>query len=240
MLTSYASSLETALFPVEVTSATTCVKLLQRLLPPVLSLPQVAYYLLWLNEKPTAKSEDEIMKEAADSIIQSQEDRKDNDTDLKKPYGARLMQGLMNLLFKQGFTVAKLAEEEKTNLDPFGIDVKVIWAGGLQYEDTRQRKERVFDRNRVDVLYLILECLGTQIYEEKRSANNLFAMYAGCGKAQNVKNMFFSLINTVVSYDWRGYVSSIVDRVGNPVYECPCGGLRHAIRPVLDRAVRND
>ena len=200
-----ASSLELPLFPMEVSSAIICVKLLKKLLPSLLAVPSVAYYILWLDEKPIGKSEDEVIQEAAEKPVAHEEEQKD-DTVVKTPYGVTLIQTLINLLFKQNLTISKLEEDEKTNLNPFGIDIKTIWSGGLQYEDTRQAKERKYDSVRCEILYLLLTCLSSQIYAPMGSTINLFSMYATCGKAQNVKNLFFSLLNTVLSYNWKGFV----------------------------------
>eukprot|EP01022_Parablepharisma_sp_SALTPOND_P000859 TRINITY_DN105156_c0_g1_i1.p1 TRINITY_DN105156_c0_g1~~TRINITY_DN105156_c0_g1_i1.p1 ORF type:complete len:1100 (+),score=45.85 TRINITY_DN105156_c0_g1_i1:99-3302(+) len=202
-LSAFASTLDTGLFTPEATSVSICVKLLQKMLPPLLSLPQVAHYILWLNGKPKGNTEEDVFKEITENPPVAEEQK--DDTDIKTPYGARLMQCLINLLFKQNFCIANLAEDEKTNLEPFGIDIKTVWSGGLQFDYTRQHKERVFDANRCDVLYTILMCIGSKIYEKMDTKYNLFSAYATNGKTQNVKNFFFSLLNTVVSYDWKGY-----------------------------------
>lgn len=178
-----------------VLEVTTCVRLLQLLLPPLLAHPPLSRSLLWLNATPSGRTEEE----AAKTLPPEKENG-------GTPHGARLMQSLINLLFRPGYCVAKLATGE---LDRFGVDPGAVWAGGLQAEEAKQGKERKFDQNRCDVLYLIMECLSTQLYEEKRACGecNLFAMYASCGETPNIKNMFFSLLNTVVSYNWKGYVS---------------------------------
>jgi len=188
-----------------------CIKMLSKLIPIILSVPHIAHYILWQNHSISQNSEDLVSKEISEKAYSISDENTEKLTEDKiiTPYGARLMQALINLLFKQNYCIGKLSAEESATLDIFGIDQKIIWCGGLQFEHTKNENERKFDENRCDVLKLILQLIGSQIYQKINTSFNYFAAYVTNGKAQNVKNMFFSLLNTVISYNWQGLIPYI-------------------------------
>jgi hypothetical protein len=202
MLFKLAAKFDAGTTPSESKMLTTCVRALQCMLPTVLSIPEISVSVLWANKRPEALTEEQAL-----ALCTAEEEHKAQSSEQSAPpLGVMLIQSLVNLLFRQEYTIAKLTEEESATLDARGIDAKVIWSGGLQYETTRQHKERKYDRVRIDILRLLLVCLSSHLYHPPKSGVNYFAAYVTCGKIIHVKNLFFSLLNTVVSYNWRGYV----------------------------------
>ncbi len=217
MLAALARSPEKELSLPEVVVATRCAEVLQVMLPSLLSFPHIAFYIFWRNDVPSQTAEDDAYNIYANRSTRETSHDPGKDEEEKKlgenpavtgvPLGARLVQTLISLLFKQGFTICGLDEEERTKIDPFGIDIKLIWSGGLQFSETRQSKERKFDSARVAVLRLLLICVTSQLYNPSENIFNYFAFCTTCGAAPYIKNLFFSLMNIVLSYNWKGYVS---------------------------------
>lgn len=187
----------------ECVRVSTCINLLIQMLPNLLSIPQNAYFILWENSIPPKTSEEEASNYYADMVTKGKFGKSEKPI---HPYGAILAQSLMNLLFMQNFTICKLNEEEKL-IDPYGIDKKLIWTGGLQYDETKQHGERIYDGNRLSILRLMIICLSSQLYSSIHSCINFFGIYFTCGKSQQNKNLFFSLLNTALGYNWKGYVT---------------------------------
>ena len=192
----------------------------------MLSLPHVTYYVLWENGDPHLTNEAEVYDFYASERAGKMEDKKGEDQkkEIKIPLGAILVQSLINLLFKQNYTISVLDAEEKAHIDPYGIDIKLIWRGGLQFSETKQHKETKYDANRIEVLKLLLLCASSQLYNPADSkVFNFSVFYATCGAAPFVKNMFFSLLNVVLSHQWQGFVSMRTSYLGNSLCECQAG-----------------
>lgn len=129
----------------------------------------------------------------------------------KCPLGLKLVQSLINLLFKQGYGVGELDEEDRKALDPNGIELRLIWSGGLQFSETRQNSVRDFDANRVHVLRVLLMCLASQVYSPDDTDFNYFVFCTANGAAPFVPILFYSLLNTILTYTWQGYVLFLVE-----------------------------
>lgn len=189
----------------DVFKASTCINLLLIMLPYLLTIPQISYFILWTNDKPPVCTEVELAKHYEDLVSKGIYGKEKKEETIL-PFGAKLAQSLLNLLFMQNFTICKLEEDEKNKIDPYGIDIKLIWTGGLQHEQTRQQKYNNYNKNRLDLLRLILLCLSSQLYSAVNACINFFPLYFTCGKSQQIKNFFFSLLNVSLSYNWKGYV----------------------------------
>jgi len=186
-----------------------CTALLQKLFPAILSLPHIAHYIFWENSVPEITSEEQAFDIYANLAarnnqqkIQNLEENKENP--IKIPLGAKLIHSLICLLFKENFTIAKLDSDDHKTLDPYGIDIKLIWTGGLQYAETKQSKNRKFDQNRCEILRVLLLCIGSQLYNPNPSVFNFFSFCCINGGAMYTKCLFFSLFNQILTYNWKG------------------------------------
>ncbi len=161
------------------------------MLPYLLSVPNLAFRIFWLNELPQQLSEDDAFR----SIKESRPAKVAG-----IPLGCRLVEALIGLLFKPNFTIAPAS----WGTTPF----ESTWADGVQFAH-RLREEKspaTYDGARVDVLRVLLVCLSEGIYTSAGEPLNYFAFCATCGSSPYQANLFLSLLNTVLAYDWRGYV----------------------------------
>jgi len=159
---------------------------------------------MWKNEIPSANNE----KIAHDTHPSLSLDPTKTQTQ-RCPLGLKLIQSLINLLFKQGYTVLELDEEDKKALDPHNIESRLIWSGGLQFIETRQKNIRDFDQNRIEVLRLLLMCFSSQLYNPDDNDFNYFVFCAINSAAPFIRIFFYSLLNSVLRYTWQGYVKVV-------------------------------
>jgi hypothetical protein len=157
---------------------------------------------MWENEIPSANNE----KTAHDNDSALNLDPTKSQAQ-KCPLGLKLIQSLINLLFKQGYTVLELDEEDKKALDPHSIELRLKWSGGLQFTETRQNNIRNFDQNRIEVLRVLLMCFSSQLYNPDDNDFNYFIFCATNGAAPFIRIFFYSLLNSILTYTWQGYVT---------------------------------
>jgi len=92
------------------------------------------------------------------------------------------------------------------------IDDDVVWKAGISVNESPNHKISVYDTNRISLLNLMISLLSQPLFytpEEYLVILNPFATYFTSRRSKNVKNLFVSLINVVISYDTTGYVSKI-------------------------------
>ena len=181
-------SFEIAMTPPESASVSICLCLLQRMLPFLFIDKELYRNFLWENDK-------QINKEP------STEAKKDKE---ETPYGIILIRSLIALLFKQNYCIEKIVDQD-TKINTADIDPKIIWNNGVQCRNAKNNNNRLFDSNRVHVLSLILMCIGSRVYDTSITPCNYFGLYVTNTGFKNYKNLFLSLLNTVISYDWKGY-----------------------------------
>lgn len=90
------------------------------------------------------------------------------------------------------------------------IDDDVVWKNGISVIDSPNHLNKAFDSNRISLMNLMITLLSQPLFytpEEYLVILNPFATYFTCRRSKNVKNLFISLINVVISYDTTGYVS---------------------------------
>jgi hypothetical protein len=117
-----------------------------------------------------------------------------------------MMESISLLLFKEGFTIMPLSE----NIQPlyFGIDENLVWRSGISVPAAINHDVFKFDKNRIDLLRLILTILSQPLFyapDEYLLVLNPFSTYFSNKRSKNCKNLFVSLINIIVSYDVSGY-----------------------------------
>jgi hypothetical protein len=126
-----------------------------------------------------------------------------------------LMESIMLLLFKPGFTIKEV--ELNAELNHFGkqiilifsaIDEQLVWKSGVSVQDCPNNYETQYNGNRTDLLRLLTVMLSQPLYysaDDYLTVLNPFSTYFTSKRAKNSKNLFISLINTIVSYDVGGY-----------------------------------
>jgi len=182
---------QNALSGVTPSSMSICIKLLQRMLLPLFPMSELSRSLLW------------------EPSVSIKEDKKDRQ-ELKSPIGMNLIQALVNLLFLQDYSIANLGEQGN-DLDGIGIEPRIVWSNGIDIKAARQTNIRQYDANRCNILSLILMCIGSGVYQEK-TIPNYFNICLVDIQLANIKNLFYSLLNTILNYNWQGlgipYVST--------------------------------
>ncbi len=122
------------------------------------------------------------------------------------------MESISLLLFKPGFTIKPLDDDEPVSSFT-GIDDQLVWKSGVSILDAANHYETQFDANRISLVRLLIVMLSQPLFhapDEYLVILNPFSTYLTNRRCKNVKNLFMSLLNFVVSYDCAGYVSIIV------------------------------
>lgn len=84
--------------------------------------------------------------------------------DEKVPYGAKLSESILILLFKPGFTIRPLPEESK-NTNRRMIDQNVLWKNGVSTSgDVYNHYYADYDANRISLLRLLLVMISQPLY----------------------------------------------------------------------------
>lgn len=129
-----------------------------------------------------------------------------------------MMESISLLLFKEGFTVQPLTEGMRP--DTVGIDENLVWRSGISVPMAANHENFSYDRNRTSLLRLAITVLSQPLYfspDDYLLVLNPFSTYFTNKRAKNCKNLFVSLVNTVVSYDAAGYgvpYLSAIDQAG--------------------------
>ena len=79
--------------------------------------------------------------------------------------------------------------------------------------DAPNHKVTQFDKNRISLMFLMVVMLSQPLFhspEEYLVILNPFATYFTNRRCRNVKNLYVSLLNLVINYDCRGYVSRLL------------------------------
>lgn len=117
-----------------------------------------------------------------------------------------LMESISLLLFKEGFTVAPLPNG--TALKYFGIDENLVWKNGISVPACFNHANYQYDKNRISLLRLLVAILSQPLFytaDEYLLVLNPFNTYFSNKRSKNCKNLFVSLVNTIISYDVQGY-----------------------------------
>ena len=117
-----------------------------------------------------------------------------------------MMEAISILLFKEGFTIQPLLEGIRADL--VGIDENLVWKSGISVPMATNHENYTYDKNRISLLRLAITVLSQPLYfspDDYLLVLNPFSTYFTNKRAKNCKNLFVSLVNTVVSYDAQGY-----------------------------------
>lgn len=118
------------------------------------------------------------------------------------------MESISLLLFKPGFTVLPLDDDYQPSLT--GIDEALVWKSGISIMEARNHYETKYDCNRIALVRLMIVLLSQPLFhspDEYLVILNPFSTYLTNRRCKNVKNLFVSLVNFIISYDCAGYVS---------------------------------
>ena len=95
-------------------------------------------------------------------------------------------------------------------LDSLGIDEHLVWRSGISFPEVPNHYVTTYNSVRIDLLRLVIIILSQPLYygpDEYLLVLNPFCTYFTSRRAKNTKNLFVSLVNTILSYDCTGYVS---------------------------------
>eukprot|EP00826_Nyctotherus_ovalis_P022143 TRINITY_DN17259_c0_g1_i7.p1 TRINITY_DN17259_c0_g1~~TRINITY_DN17259_c0_g1_i7.p1 ORF type:complete len:354 (-),score=72.60 TRINITY_DN17259_c0_g1_i7:28-1041(-) len=182
-----------------------CIELLQRMLVPLFPASELYMTLLWeSNSNAEVKSAEESLFKTEENKNEVAKEEVKGEVSVKAPIGMQLTQALVNILFLPDYSIAKLGEQDGGSLDGHGIESRAVWSSGINCKSSKQTKVRQFDANRSRVLSLLLTCIGSSIYHAPNTVPNYFSICVVNSGLRNLKNLFYSLINTVLGYNWRG------------------------------------
>lgn len=133
------------------------------------------------------------------------------------PLGQRTIEAIIGLLFVPEFTVARQAYDAYLEQkDVPGVFPSMLYASGVAFPDTSISSNSSYDRNRKEVLKLLLLCFSGVMYHPSESLQNfddpfLHAATNACNRL--APTLFYSLLNVVIMYDPIGwgvpYASSV-------------------------------
>lgn len=185
-----------------------------------------------------------ILEEGGDEFVEALFWRVDDDESLKSgdeddepkdepsgtdPLAKQMIHAIMGLLFLPEFTVSihayKGYGEERRSTTRSGqnpatgtfVYPSLLWHAGVMYPDASVINAASYDRNRKEVLALLLTCFSSILYQTAETChqwNDRFLEAATARDCPFAPTLFYSLLNIVVSYDPVGwgvpYAGSIV------------------------------
>uniref|UniRef100_A0A7S3JVS4 HID1 domain-containing protein n=1 Tax=Aureoumbra lagunensis TaxID=44058 RepID=A0A7S3JVS4_9STRA len=178
--------------------ALNCVRILTRMLP-------------FLLEDPS----DEFSEKLCWSVEDEEED--EDEDDKPQPLARLVIHAAAHLLFLPGFTVDACAFDDEDDLSEEASDNKIkkfpipkgaLWAPGLEGFDTRPASAAAFDRNRIEILRLLLTALCEPLYQSADTYDPWHSRWLATATAHDLPNarlIFASLTNIIFSYDPIGY-----------------------------------
>lgn len=90
-----------------------------------------------------------------------------------------------------------------------GIDEHLVWRSGISIPEAPNHYYNNYNQVRIDLMRLMIIILSQPLYygpDEYLLVLNPFSTFFTNRRAKNTKNLFVSLVNTVLSYDCTGYV----------------------------------
>lgn len=197
--------------------ALNCVRVLTRLVPFILedASDEFVDELFWQVEEVEDVDEDDDVDEHAKRQ--------------REPLAKQMLHAIMGLLFLPEFTVSIHAykgfgEERRSaarsGQPPASADLvfpSLLWHAGVCYPDANVGSTSAYDKNRREVLGLLLTCFSGILYQTAETCSawkDRFLEVATADDCPFAPTLFFSLLNLVVSYDPVGwgvpYAGSIV------------------------------
>lgn len=196
--------------------ALNCVRVLTRLVPFILEEggDEFVEELFWSVEGEAVQREEEETKEQPQG---------------SEPLAKQMIHAIMGLLFLPEFTVSihayKGYGEERRSATRSGhsttsgslVFPSLLWHSGVGYPDANVTNSSNYDKNRKEVLALLLTCFSGILYQTAETCSqwkDRFLEVATAPDCPFAPTLFYSLLNIVVSYDPVGwgvpYAGSIV------------------------------
>jgi hypothetical protein len=212
--------------------ATNCVRVLTRLVPFILedTSDDFVEELFWSVDEPVERSENDAS--LADQLKGDDDSgagaEAAGQTKSKEPLAVQMIHAIMGLLFLPEYTVSihgyKGFGEERRSAQRSGVTAtnslvypSLLWHAGVGYPDTHVVHSVVYEKNRKEVLKLLLTCFSGILYQTAETCTlwqDRFLAVATSSECPFSSTLFFSLMNMVVSYDPVGwgvpYAGSIV------------------------------
>ncbi|EGZ10568.1 hypothetical protein PHYSODRAFT_361636 [Phytophthora sojae] len=201
--------------------ALNCVRVLTRLVPFILEEggDEFVEELFWSVEGQSGAKEGE----------EEEDETKEETQPTAEPLAKQMLHAIMGLLFLPEFTVSihayKGYGEERRSATRSGqsttsgslVFPSLLWHSGVGYPDASVVNSSNYDKNRKEVLALLLTCFSSILYQTAETCSNWkdrFLEVATATDCPFTPTLFYSLLNIVVSYDPVGwgvpYAGSIV------------------------------
>lgn len=180
--------------------------------------------LFWKVETPEEDEGGNNLDEEDDAEADSRAGAPSRD-----PLAVQMIHAIMGLLFLPEFTVSihayKGFGEERRSVTRSGqpavsgslVFPSLLWHAGVSYPDASVVNSSTYDKNRKEVLALLLTCFSGILYQTADTCSqwkDRFLAIATADDCPFAPTLFYSLINIVVSYDPVGwgvpYAGSIV------------------------------
>ena len=88
------------------------------------------------------------------------------------------------------------------------IDEQLVWKSGITVPEAANNANSNYNVIRIRLLRLLIVLLSQPLYygpDEYLLVLNPFSTYFTSRRAKNTKNLFVSLVNTIIAYDCQGY-----------------------------------
>lgn len=131
----------------------------------------------------------------------------------------KMMEAISILLFKPGFTIQDIPNGLEPNY--FGIDEHLVWKSGITVMEAPNTHVHSYNQVRISLVRLLIVILSQPLFyspDEYLLVLNPFSTYFTSRRAKNTKNLFVSLVNTILAYDCHGYgipYLSAIDQSGD-------------------------
>ncbi|CAI5719067.1 unnamed protein product [Hyaloperonospora brassicae] len=212
--------------------ALNCVRVLTRLVPFILEEggDDFVEELFWRGRSSdSALQADKVEEEEGEEADDEGDDGAPRAAGAGEPLATQMIHAIMGLLFLPEFTVSihayKGYGEERRSATRSGqsttsgglVFPSLLWHSGVGYPDASVVHASTYDKNRKEVLALLLTCFSSILYHKAETCSQWkdpFLEVATAPACPFAPTLFYSLLNIVVSYDPVGwgvpYAGSIV------------------------------
>jgi len=117
-----------------------------------------------------------------------------------------MMESISLLLFKPGFSIQDVPAG--LDLQYYAIDEHMVWKQGITVVEAPNHHNQSYNTVRIQLVRLLIVVLSQPLYyspDEYLLVLNPFSTYFTSRRAKNTKNLFVSLVNTIIAYDTQGY-----------------------------------
>ena len=174
-------------------------KILNLILTRIIPLKELSFLFLENNYIEIEKYEIEYLKEKI---------TKESNSFTNEQHPSNLVvivSTILNLLFKPHICVpGSIPEIQLTVIDP---NPYLIWHSGVLLATSNQDKITTYNSTRIELIKMLLILSSSSVYfpiEEFSKIPNVALMMLTNKYTPNGQNLFYSLLNTVLTYNWKG------------------------------------